>query len=216
MFHKLVPFFFRLMLRRKTSVISIVFLGLLILFLFTIGFSQRVQATLFFPSIFLICIFFMGQFLLMETHQRFEQEKTLQALILTGQSPSNVFFALLICFTILMLGISFVLWILMHLFFQSPLIINPSIFFAVLSTLVSYTSLGLLMYGFHAFSKIHYTFIVVLFFPLLVPLFLYAHQAFFQLLQQGSTGIWPHLIGINLLFVFSSSLLYERIAEELL
>jgi len=216
MIFNLTVFIFNWFFRNKTRLLAVGFQSFLLLFFMALGFSQVPNIQSYFPSIFLICTFFMGQFLLVETHYKFSEEKTLQSLLLSGVSPNALFVSLLLTFTVWMLFIECILWILMHTFFQvNPIILTPSLLVVLISGTISYVSLGILFYGFCAFSKIDAMFVMILFFTLQIPLFLFFYQALETLQHAEMTLRLLPLIGMNLLFVFSSLLLYEFMTEDL-
>lgn len=216
MLSSLLQFFMNWFFRNKTSLITVLFQTLIILFLMVLGFSHFRNVSEYLPSIFLICMFFMGQFFFIETHGRFQNQKTLQSLMLTGSSSTHLFTSLLLTCSLWMFLVEIILWILMHIFFQMSAIVFTVNFLLVLASgTISYVALGILFYGFHVFSKVEQTFIMMMFFPICIPLFLFFHQAVTTFFNPSITLNIGPMVGMNFLFVFSSMLLYEFVTEDL-
>ncbi|MCB1197017.1 MAG: hypothetical protein KDK51_01485 [Deltaproteobacteria bacterium] len=216
MLYKLLCFFTRWFFKNKVSLLMVCLQSLIILFLMVLGFSHLKEPTSYFPSIFLICMFFMGQFFLIESHNKFAQQKILQALILTGASPTQLYIALLSISLAWVFAIEVMLWLLLHVFFQASVIIfTPLLCLIFLSGSLSYVALGILFYGFSVFSRVHQTLVMILFFPLCIPLFLFFHHALSTAIEVSSKPNVAPLLGMNLLFVFSAMLLYEFVTEDL-
>jgi|GEM_PF-3842368 len=214
---KVFGFFLKWLFTHPHQLLMVLFQTLLILFLTVLGFSEDLTAHKHLPSIFLICMFFMGQFFFMETHSRFSFERTLQGLILTGMSPHALYISILLTSLLILTGMEGIILTLISFFFHvtfTPTQFLLLWFIGLLGTL-SYVALGTLYYGFSVFSKIPLSFMMVLFFPICIPLFLQMHTALESVLSPTKTLMLQPLFGMALLFVFLCGLLYEWISETL-
>lgn len=201
--------------QKSFSMLLVLFQTLLVLFLMGLGFSTLGKASSYLASVYLISAFFMGQFLMTEFHTQLKRDRTLQSLLLRGFSPHVLFGATLLWASLVMFAVELLLWVLTMLFFvQSSLFPSLQVVGVLVLFTLSYVALGLLFYSMMIFSKIPSALVMMIFFSILVPVFLFTHKALDALVYMKSNVPWGPLLGMTILFVFSSMLLYEFCTED--
>ncbi|MCC7460404.1 MAG: heme exporter protein CcmB [Proteobacteria bacterium] len=201
--------------RNRQILLATIFFAVFLIFLFTLGFPKidEQQAT-FYSGIFWISSFFSGN-LILTNQTQLQANKFQQGLILTGIDPVNLFAAKLISSLIYMIFIQLVLIISMSMFFPFPA--NISIFNMLLYAIlggIGYLSIGTLFFSLIEFQNIKDLLITILFYPLVIPLFIYLHRGTSMILGGQAPNVLDFIIGYDLIFVFLSGLLYEFVIED--
>ncbi len=202
-------------LRNRQILLATVFFSVFLIFLFTLAFPTIDQSQHgYFSGIFWISSFFSGNLILTnQTHM--QSGKFQQGLLLTGIDSSQLFFAKLISSLIYMLFIQLVLIVSMNIFFTLPENISLSriALYCILGS-IGFLSIGTLFFSLIEFQNVTDLLITILFYPLVIPLFLYLHKATTMIFSGKSSNVLDFVIGYDLIFVFLSALLYEFIIED--
>lgn len=201
--------------RSRQILWATVFFAIFLIFLFTLAFPGITQEQSgFFSGVFWISSFFAGNLVLTnQTH--LQANKFQQGLVLTGIDASYLFFAKVISSLVYMTVIQIILIICMSFFFPFP----PNVSFqhlALYSILgsIGYLSIGTLLFSFIEFQNIKDLLITILFYPLVIPLFLYVHKGTTMIFAGKTPNVLDFVVGYDLIFVFLPALLYEYVIED--
>ncbi len=135
--------------------------------------------------------------------------------MLTGADATNLFFAKMASSLIYMIFVQFILLGTMSLFFTLPGGISYG-YLATYSILgsIGYIAVGTLFFSLIEFQNIKDLLITVLFYPLVIPLFLYLHKGTTMIFGHKEPNVIDFVIGYDLIFVFLAALLYEFVIED--
>lgn len=201
--------------RNRQILWATVFFAVFLIFLFNLAFpSMNENQAGFFSGVFWISSFFSGNLVLTnQTH--LQTNKFQQGLILTGMDASYMFLAKVISSLVYMTMIQLILLLTMNLFFPFPTGVNYGQF-ALYSLLgsIGYLSIGTLFFSLIEFQNIKDLLITILFYPLVIPLFLYLHKGTSMILASKTPNVLDFVIGYDFIFVFLSALLYEFVIED--
>ncbi len=201
--------------RNRQILFATIFFAIFLIFLFTLGFPNiDEKQSDFFSGVFWISSFFSGN-LILTNQTQLQANKFHQGILLTGIDATHLFLAKLISSLIYMLFIQLVLLVSMNMFFPFPA--EFSIFHMVLYSVlgsIGYLSIGTLFFSLIEFQNIKDLLITILFYPLVIPLFIYLHKATSMIFAYKSPNVLDFIIGYDLIFVFLSGLLYEFVIED--
>lgn len=203
--------------RNKQIFIATIFFAIFLVFLFTLAFpSVDKNSSSFFSAVFWISSFFSGNLVLtnlthLQTH-RFNQ-----GVVLTGIDSSVIFFSKLMASLVFMLLIQTVLFIVMNLFFELPsgISITYMLLYSIMGS-IGYLSIGTLFFSLAEFQNVKDLMVTILFYPLVVPLFLYLHKGTAIIFELKKPNVLDFILGYDLIFVFLAALLYEFVIEDTL
>jgi len=202
-------------LRNKQIFVATVFFAIFLIFLFTLGFPNINETqTDFYAGVFWISSFFSGN-LVLTNQTQLQANKFHQGILLTGIDATHLFLAKLISSLIYMTFIQVILLITMSMFFPFPVdfSIPHMILYGILGSL-GYLSIGTLFFSLIEFQNIKDLLITILFYPLVIPLFIYLHKATSMIFAMKTPNVLDFIIGYDLIFVFLSGLLYEFVIED--
>lgn len=201
--------------RNRQILLATIFFAVFLVFLFTLGFPKiDEQQSTFFAGVFWISSFFSGN-LILTNQTQLQANKFQQGLILTGIDSVNLFTAKLISSLIYMLFIQLILVVSMSMFFPFPTqvsFLNLTLY-AILGG-IGYLSIGTLFFSLIEFQNIKDLLITILFYPLVIPLFIYLHRGTSMIFAGQAPNVLDFIIGYDLIFVFLSGLLYEFVIED--
>lgn len=202
-------------LRNRQILMATVFFAVFLIFLFTLGFPNvdEKQAG-FYSGVFWISSFFSGN-LVLTNQTQLQANQFQQGLMLTGVDSVWLFLAKLISSLIYMLFIQLILMVSMNIFFPFPadISIGSMFTYAVLGS-IGYLSIGTLFFSLIEFQNIKDLLITVLFYPLVIPLFIYLHKGTTMIFSLKTPNVLDFVIGYDFIFVFLSGLLYEFVIED--
>lgn len=201
--------------RNRQILWATIFFAIFLIFLFNLAFpNMNENQAGFFSGVFWISSFFSGNLVLTnQTH--LQANKFQQGLILTGVDASYMFFAKVISSLVYMTLIQLVLLVSMGLFFPFPLDVNfwQLALYSLLGS-IGYLSIGTLFFSLIEFQNIKDLLITILFYPLVIPLFLYLHKGTSMIFASKMPNVLDFVIGYDFIFVFLSALLYEFVIED--
>jgi heme exporter protein B len=200
--------------RNRQILAATIFFAIFLIFLFTLGFSSSDQTAGYYAGVYWISSFFSGN-LILTNQTQLQANKFQQGLVLTGIDATYLFASKLISSLIYMIFIQIVLILAMKLFFPFPTSI--SIFHLFLYSFlgsIGYLSIGTLFFSLIEFQNIKDLMITILFYPLVIPLFIYLHRATTMIFESKGPNVLDFVIGYDLIFVFLSGLLYEFVIED--
>jgi heme exporter protein B len=201
--------------RNRQILLATVFFAVFLIFLFTLGFPKMDdQQASFYAGIFWISSFFSGN-LILTNQTQLQANKFQQGLILTGIDSVHLFAAKLISSLIYMIFIQLILIISMSMFFPFPATISfgTLLMYSILGG-IGYLSIGTLFFSLIEFQNIKDLLITILFYPLVIPLFIYLHRGTSMIFAGQAPNVLDFVIGYDLIFVFLSGLLYEFVIED--
>ncbi len=136
-------------------------------------------------------------------------------MLLTGTDSAVIFVSKVLSSLLYMLFIQIILFVMMNLFFQLPPDISHGkiLLYSVMGSL-GYISIGTLFFSLAEFQNVKDLLITVLFYPLVIPLFLYLHKATTMIFDHKTPNLMLFIIGYDLIFVFLSAMLYEFVIED--
>jgi heme exporter protein B len=201
--------------RNRQILIATIFFAVFLIFLFTLGFPKiDLAQSDFYAGVFWISSFFSGN-LILTNQTQLQANKFHQGILLTGIDPAHLFLAKLISSLIYMIFIQIILLGSMMLFFPFPteFSITYMFLYSLLGS-IGYLSIGTLFFSLIEFQNIKDLLITILFYPLVIPLFIYLHKATSMIFAAKAPNVLDFIIGYDLIFVFLSGLLYEFVIED--
>lgn len=201
--------------RNRQVLIGTIFFSIFLIFLFTLAFpTSDPEQTNLYSGVFWISSFFSGN-LVLANQTQFQANKFQQGLLLTGVDSFQLFFSKLISSLIYMVGIQIILIIAISFFFPPPANVSSlQVYACMILGSIGFMSLGTLFYSLVEFQQVKDLLVTILFYPIVIPLFLFVHKGSVMILSaKGFPTFWL-LVGYDLIFVFLSALLYEFIIED--
>jgi heme exporter protein B len=214
-FFELFRAHFLFQFRNKQIFLATAFFTIFLIFLFTLTFptTGETSAT-FYSGVFWISSFFAGN-LVLSNQTQLQSNKFNQGVLLTGTDSAVIFVSKVLSSLLYMLFIQIILFVMMNLFFQLPPDISHGkiLLYSVMGSL-GYISIGTLFFSLAEFQNVKDLLITVLFYPLVIPLFLYLHKATTMIFDHKTPNLMLFIIGYDLIFVFLSAMLYEFVIED--
>ena len=202
-------------LRNKQTLVGTIFFSIFLIFLFTLAFPSTLEpSSSLYSGIFWIASFFSGN-LILTNQSHLQSGKFQQGLLLTGVDAFHLYFGKFLSSLLYMLFMQTIILICMMFFFPAPT--SVSFLHLILCTTlgsIGFLSLGTLFFSLAEFQNIKDLLITVLFYPLVIPLFIFVNKAGVLILDSKTPDVLYFVLGYDCIFVFLSALLYEFVIED--
>lgn len=212
---ELIKVYLQFQFRNRQILIGTIFFSIFLIFLFTLAFPtvDPEQANLY-SGIFWISSFFAGN-LVLSNQTQLQANQFQQGLLLSGVDSFTLFFSKFFSSLIYMLFVQVIVLCVILFFFPTPSkgSLNEVVACMTLGS-VGFMALGTLFYSLVEFQQVKDLLVTILFYPIIIPLFLFAHKGSIGILAGKGFSTSSILIGYDLIFVFLSALLYEFIIED--
>jgi heme exporter protein B len=207
-------------LRRRDSLLTMFFFGILLLFVFNFSFDpapDRIVAMT--PGLLWLAFLFTGTLGLAQMFQAERENHNLDALLLSPLDPGAMFLAKAAFNLILMLLVELVViplfWILFNLRFWNLL---PQVFLITLLGTIGFCALGTLMSALTLKARARELLLPLVLFPLMIPVVLATIRCLEEVLRAGELGNqvgWLRLLlGFDVIFVTAGVLIFDWVIEN--
>ena len=207
-------------LRRRDSLLTMFFFGLLLLFVFQLSFDLRPDQTLgMTPALLWLAFLFTGTLGLAQLFQSERENHCLDALLLSPLDRGALFLAKAAFNLLLMLMIELVVtplfWILFGLTEWNLL---PQVFLVNLLGTIGFCTLGTLMSAITLRARARELLLPLVLFPLMVPVILATVRCLQNILRPDELGdaiAWMRLlIGFDVIFLTAGLLIFDWVIES--
>ncbi|HWO42987.1 MAG TPA: heme exporter protein CcmB [Candidatus Eisenbacteria bacterium] len=210
----------RLEMRRRESLLTMFFFGVLLLFVFHFSFDltpENVVALA--PALLWLAFLFTGTLGLAQLFQAERENRCLDALLLSPLDPGALFLAKVFFNLVLMVLVELVVlplfWILFNLRSWSPL---PSLLAAVFLGTIGFCVLGTLMSAITSRARARELLLPLLLFPLMVPVILATIRCMEAVFRTGGlddAAAWLRLLfGFDVIFLTLGILIFDWVIEN--
>jgi len=207
-------------LRRRDSVLTMFFFGILLLFVFNFAFDlapDKISAMA--PGLLWLAFLFTGTLGLAQLFQAERENHCFDALLLSPLDGGALFLAKAAFNLVLMVLVELVViplfWILFNLRSWNLL---PQIFLVSLLGTVGFCSLGTIMAAITLRARARELLLPLILFPLMIPVILATIRCMENVLRMGEFGealAWLRLLlGFDVIFVTVGVLIFEHVIES--
>lgn len=207
----------RIELRSKETMYSIVLFVILTLFIFNFSFSLNPEVVnKVAPGIIWVVIAFSGLIAISHLAEREQDERAGEGVLLTGVTGTTLFFGKFVSALVVLTAIECLTVPLFMVFFNFQIGEWFVLFMSILALgTIGYAAVGTLFAGLLSHSRLKDLFLPVVFYPVIIPLFIFAVKATGTCLSGYTpTSELAAMLGFDIIFLTASALLFDFVVED--